>query len=78
MASHSALASFHFSAPGLPPTGASHQTLHFWLMIDVSLVILIALLAFALDDLAINSTPSSIEIRLRMHLTSHLGIYTKE
>ena len=34
-------------------------------MIDVSLVILIALLTSALDDLAFNSTPYSVEIRLR-------------
>jgi len=31
------------------------------------LLISTALLTFALDDLAFKSTPSSVEIRLRMH-----------
>ena len=51
-----------------PPTnrGPPAKSLYF-LANDVSLVILIALLTFALDDLEFNSTPSSVEIRLRMH-----------
>ena len=31
------------------------------------LLVSTALLIFALEDLAFNSTPSSVEIRLRMH-----------